>query len=384
MLYELLSGKRLFDGETISDVVAAVLTRPIDLAALPADTPPRVRELVARCLERDPKRRLRDIGEARIVLESPEGAPSSRPIDSSMPGSVPAARSATDRPGEQPARSTLFSWPAVVIVGLIVLGYLGWAQLNRTPAASSSGARAADGTSPASGAVHLALSVPGATLTNAWVSPDGLSLALAGRMGELPASLWVKRLDRPQAEPIAVPGFTGNAAWSPDGRELAVVTTRGVVAVRLDNGVVRSLTSETLDLTSWGSAGTILGERTDSLRFLNATTGQVTDPGNMFSIHSEFLPDGRRFLFTGRTKDSGNPDGVYLSSIDAPTVRRKVLDGRSIVVYAGGYLLFVRDGTLFAQPFDADRGELAGEAKAIVDGVQILCSEWLRLLRCGG
>ena len=81
-------------------------------------------------------------------------------------------------------------------MGLIVFGYLGWAQLNRTPAASSSGARAADGTSPASGAVHLALSVPGATLTNAWVSPDGLSLALAGRMGELPASLWVKRLDR--------------------------------------------------------------------------------------------------------------------------------------------------------------------------------------------
>ena len=160
VLYELLSGKRLFDGETISDVVAAVLTRPIDLAALPADTPPRVRELVARCLERDPKRRLRDIGEARIVLESPEGAPSSRPIDSSMPGSVPAAHSATDRPGEQPARSTLFSWPAVVIVGLIVFGYLGWAQLNRTPAASSSGARAADGTSPASGAVHLALKCP--------------------------------------------------------------------------------------------------------------------------------------------------------------------------------------------------------------------------------
>ncbi len=114
----------------------------------------------------------------------------------------------------------------------------------------------------------------------------------------------------------------------------------------------------------------LLGERTDYLRFLNASTGQLTDPGNMFSIHSAFLPDGRRFLFTGRSKDSGNPDGVYLSSTDAPTVRRKVLDGRSTVAYASGYLLFVRDGTLFAQPFDADRGELGGEAKAIVDGVQ--------------
>ena len=361
VLYELLSGKRLFDGETISDVVAAVLTKPIDLAALQADTPPRVRELVARCLERDPKRRLRDIGEARIVLESPDGAPSSRPIDSSMPGSVSAARSATDRPSEQPLTSTLFSWPAVVIVGLIVLGYLGWAQLNRRPVAGA--------TSLASGAVHLALSVPGATLTNAWVSPDGRSLALAGRQGELPMSLWIKRLDRPQADPITVPGLTGNVVWSADGRELAAETSRGIVAVRVDTGVVRSLTSESLGVTSWGSAGTILGGRTDGLRFLNASTGKLDDPGKIFAIHPEFLPDGRRFLFTGREKDSGNPDGVYLASIDAPTVRRKVLDGRAIVAYASGHLLFVRDGTLFAQPFDSDRGELRGEAKAIVDGV---------------
>ncbi len=278
-----------------------------------------------------------------------------------MPGSVSAARSATDRPSEQPLTSTLFSWPAVVIVGLIVLGYLGWAQLNRRPVAGA--------TSLASGAVHLALSVPGATLTNAWVSPDGRSLALAGRQGELPMSLWIKRLDRPQADPITVPGLTGNVVWSPDGRELAAETSRGIVAVRVDTGVVRSLTSESLGVTSWGSAGTILGGRTDGLRFLNASTGKLDDPGKIFAIHPEFLPDGRRFLFTGREKDSGNPDGVYLASIDAPTVRRKVLDGRAIVAYASGHLLFVRDGTLFAQPFDADRGELRGEAKAIVDGV---------------
>ena len=129
VLYELLSGKRLFDGETIS----RHRRRGPDAdqstsSALASDTPPRVRELVARCLERDPKRRLRDIGEARIVLESPAGGPISRPIEieSSMPASVPATRPVTDQPGEQPSTSALFSWPAVVIVGLIVLGYLGW------------------------------------------------------------------------------------------------------------------------------------------------------------------------------------------------------------------------------------------------------------------
>ena len=71
ILMEMLTGRRLFDGETVSDVMVAVMTAPVDLASLPADVPSRVRELIARCLERDPRRRLRDIGEARVALESP-------------------------------------------------------------------------------------------------------------------------------------------------------------------------------------------------------------------------------------------------------------------------------------------------------------------------
>jgi serine/threonine protein kinase len=70
IVHEMLTATRLFDGETMSDTIAAVLTRPVDLKALPSSTPPRLRELIARCLERDPKRRLRDIGDARVLLET--------------------------------------------------------------------------------------------------------------------------------------------------------------------------------------------------------------------------------------------------------------------------------------------------------------------------
>ena len=71
VLYEALTGKRLFTGETVSDVLAAVLTREVDFGALPGTTPPHVRHLLQRCLERDPKRRLRDIGEAKLTLQEP-------------------------------------------------------------------------------------------------------------------------------------------------------------------------------------------------------------------------------------------------------------------------------------------------------------------------
>jgi serine/threonine protein kinase/dipeptidyl aminopeptidase/acylaminoacyl peptidase len=362
VIYEMVTGRRAFEGASQASLIAAILDRqPAPISDVQPLAPAGLDRIVHTCLEKDPDDRWQHASD--IARQLRWLATESEPRRDASAAPAPVSETAAAAPTASQRPRTL-GWPlaSVGVAVLALAGYVVTEGLIRRFAAPAD-------TAASAGAIQFALSVPNVTLTNARVSPDGRSLALTGATREQPLSLWVKRLDRPQAERIAVPGFTGGTVWSPDGRELAARTTRGLVAIHLDTGVVRSLTPESFELNSWGSAGTIIGERADSLRFLDTTTGQLADPGNIFSISSEFLPDGRRFLSTGRDKETGNPDGVYLSSVDAPTVRRKVLDGRSIVAHANGHLLFVRDGTLFAQPFDADQGELSGEAKAIVDGV---------------
>jgi serine/threonine-protein kinase len=362
VIYEMATGRRAFEGTSQASLIAAILERqPTPISDLQPLAPAGLDRIVRTCIEKDPDDRWQHASDIARQLRWLETETESGRV--AAPATPVAIDPAADTlPVSTRARKTI-GWPQASI-GVAVLAFGAYyviSGLNRslgTPVNART-----------PGAVHMSLSVPGVTISDAKVAPDGRALVLVGRVDEQELGLWVQRLDRPHAERLQVPGFTGGVTWSADGRELAAATTRGLVAVRLDNKLVRSLTSEAFEPTSWGSAGRMLIERIDRLQFLDTGTGQITDPGLIFSIDSEFLPDGRQFLYTGREKDAGNPDGVYLSSIDAPTVRRRVLTGRSIVAYADGHLVFVRDGTLFAQPFDADRGETSGDAKAIVDGV---------------
>ena len=170
---------------------------------------------------------------------------------------------------------------------------------------------------------------------------------------------------------MAVEGFNGSLAWSPDGTELALGTTRGVVAVGIETGLRRSLSDQSFGVEAW-RAGTILDGGITEMRGLDVSTGEVRALGAGLHLYPSFLPDGRRVLFTGLADAQalGNPTGIYLSSIDAPDERRLVLPLVSTAIYAEDHLLFVRDGTLFAQPFDLAEGVVSGQPAALVDGVQ--------------
>src|SRR5687767_327878 len=152
VLYEMLSGRMLFQGETVSDVLAAVLRADIDLAKLPASVPPGIRHLLTRCLEKDPKRRLRDIGEARIWLESPNG---------------PASMAGTAAPVTAGTKTTSRAWPLVAAAaGVAAISLGAWVALSPKP--DSPIVRASIQLPPGT-----EYAIDAATPPNLAISPDG-------------------------------------------------------------------------------------------------------------------------------------------------------------------------------------------------------------------
>ena len=215
VLYEMLTGRSLFDGETVSDTLAAVLKTETDWAALPSATPARVRQLLRRCLERDPKRRLRDVGEARVALEPGGGG---------------------ERIGLE-TEAVISSWPrglpwALVAVLAIVSGVALWRAR-------------ATATAPAT-AIRVTIELtddPAVSLsnrsigTNVVLSPAGDRLVFVAA-GEGPA-IYTRRLDGLAATPV--PGTEGghNPFFSPDGEWIAFFADGKLKKVALSGGGAR-------------------------------------------------------------------------------------------------------------------------------------------------
>src|SRR4051812_43360364 len=197
--FEMLTGKPLFAGETISETLAAVLRDDIDWTALPAATPDRIRRLLARCLHRDVKQRLQAIGEARIVLDSTDVA--TGPMASSLRGPSPTAR-----------KSRLL-WGASVLVPVVAAAAAGWLL-----------ARA---TIPAPVVTRLSVSLPVPIspryeTVNVALSQDGSTLAFVG-MSNGTARLYIRRMDQNEVRPLAGTEGAGDPIFSPDGVWIAFV-----------------------------------------------------------------------------------------------------------------------------------------------------------------
>jgi len=347
VLLEMLTGRQIFAGETVSHVLASVLKDTPDLTSLPADTPASIRRVLKRSLERDRRRRLADAADARLEIEDALAA--GREDDAV-------------RPSPGPTRLRALAWPLAFTVAAVVAAasYLG---VDGTGTVGSS----------SSVPVQFGVSIPDVEVLRATPSPDGRTLAIDGVASGERRGLWIRRLDDPRAAEVQnLDGFTGAVAWSPDGTEIAASTERGVVAIRLDTGIVRSLTSDaTFAPESWGLGGSILATLGDRARALDVTTGEIRDVVPGLGRTASFLPDGHQFLFTGRPAGSteGLPDAVYVGSLDSAGEPHPVLPVRTTGKFSGGYLLFVQDGTLLAQPFDLERAEVTGQPASIVDGV---------------
>ncbi|MCL4819656.1 MAG: serine/threonine-protein kinase [Vicinamibacteria bacterium] len=354
VLFEMLSGQRLFGGETVSDTLAAVLREEVPWRRLPAAVPAQVRQLLGRCLERDPKLRLQAIGEARVALALGEGA---------------AARDA-----EATARVSWRGWrawgPSLVAVVALIAAAAAW--LDR-PAPE-----------PAR-VLQASLALPDdVTAGDSFaLTPDGRRLVIevwARKSGA--RSLWLGDLERGTFAPIEGTAAGELPFWSPDGQHVGFFAAGKLKRVDLVGGAARELADTPNPRGgTWGPDGRIVlaasfreglsavpasGGRLEPLTTLDAARGEKS---HRFPL---FLPGGRSLLFLAQSAEGGSrndPSGIEL--LDLATGRRtRLVDANCSPLYsASGELLFWRDGTLHAQRFDAAAGSVSGEPVAIAAAV---------------
>jgi serine/threonine protein kinase len=345
VLYEMLTGERLFEGETVSDTLIEVATKEPKWERVPA----KVQRLLRRCLEKDPKRRLRDIGEARFVLE-----------DTPQEGVV--------KPASSRSWLGIAAWvtsSSVFAVALVVLAFVHF----REPR-------------PVAELVRFQIPPPEkVTLSDQLsLSPDGHRLAFTARGTDGVAQIWVRSLETLEARPL--PGTEGayDLFWSPDSRFIGFGITGKLKKVEASGGPAQSvcdLPGAFLVGGTWAPDGTIVfgGAFMPILRVPEAggTPTPITalDPARPEVYHGNpsFLPDGRHFVYA---RGSLNNGGIYLGSLDAKPAqqdsKRLAASQFPAPVYARspnpglGYVLFAQEGSLMALPFDTRRLNSAGVA----------------------
>jgi Tol biopolymer transport system component len=367
LLWEILTGQSLFAGDTVTDVIAAVVTKEPDLDALPKTTPSAVRRLLSRCLRKDPRTRLPDIGAARLELQEVRtGTTTERePVE---PG-VDVSPSARVRRLERQR----WAWAAALLVAAGVAGLLAVLHLTET--------------NPPRRAAHFVLGTPEGLSSPDWgapvASPDGRQVVFAATDSSGQTMLWTRPLDAPGVRPL--PGTEGGTSpfWSPGGGSLAFFTEGEIRKLSLATGTVQTIcTLPQPDAVggTWAQDGTLLfatGGAGARVYAVPAGGGEVqpltthdASRGETGHYWPQLLPDGRRFLFV--VGSSGENAGLFMASLDRPDERRRIQAGMARTVYAApGRLLFVRDGTLLAQPFDAARAELTGEPATVTQSVAV-------------
>jgi hypothetical protein len=367
VLYEMLTGKQAFTGETVTDTLASIIKEEPDWKLLPATTSMRVRVLLQRCLQKDPKQRLRDIGDARISLDEVlSGTPDAALAGSLQVTAVPIWRRALPW--------ALFGGMAIAFAALALVhfgqGSPSPGQLLRyeifPPEKASFGTRV------------------GSNATDFVLSPDGRHLAFSAAMQGGPTQLWVRDLDSLMSRPL--PGTDGASSpfWSPDSRALAFQTGSKLEREDISGGGAQVICDVgRLSGGSWNSDGVILFGTYDGLRTVSASGGTSSllikagrEPGEYALGYPWFLPDGRHFFYTGPI---GSNTAAYVSSLDATGGEQrnpKSLAAGYMVAYApipgsaSGRILFLQpDGTLMAQPFDASRAEVRGDPVPVAQGV---------------
>jgi len=343
VVYEMLAGRPVFSGDTLSEVLAEVLKTDPDWRALPPDTPESIKRLLRRCLERDPKKRLQHIGDARLELDEPA---------STAAASAPAT-----------GRSVWRDRAGWVMAGLIALTAGVLLLRPRTLQAP-----------PAE--VRLDITAPGTPdPVSLALSPDGTKIAFSGS-GDQGMALWIRSLDSTAARPIAGVSNARLPFWSADGRSIGFFADGKLKRVDLETDTVRSLTSAVNGFgATWNRDDVILFAplATGPIERLAAIGGNPTpvtriEPQQQGHRSPFFLPDGRHFLYyaLGATPESS---GVYVASIDGVPTSRRVLDTDGGAVFGAGYLFFVRRGDLLAQRFDADALALQGTAITVAEHV---------------
>src|SRR5262245_60376279 len=363
MLYEMLAGRRPFEGAT-----AVLTSEPVSLAEVVPEVPATLGRIAHRCLEKRPGQRFQSAGDLGFALEELSTSSGARPksqLDTQAPENAGA------RSLRKPER---MAWLATVMA--LLLGMLGFAWTYFTRQAVTNDARA----------MRFSILPPeGSTFRQIAVSPDGRLLAFtAGPRGE--SQLWVRALNSSEAG--ALPGTQGARFpfWSPDSRFIGFFAGGQLKKIEVIGGPVRTLCEEPRPIGgAWGNSGVILfGKVAGGLWRISATGGEVTQVTTPDKARQEiahglptFLPDGRHFLY-GSQSGQKETRGLYLGSLDG-TIKSRLLDEVTFAKYmaavpgdtagGAGWLVFGYKGALLARRFDTSRLDFTGETFQLSDKV---------------
>jgi Tol biopolymer transport system component len=334
VLYEMVTGKRLFEGETISDILAGVLKSEPDLMSVP----PQVRRLLKQCLTKDPKKRLRDIGDAMALIDSGNNSPAQ---------TIP------------PAQNSWLGWGVAALL-LLLAAPLAFFHFRET--------------APETQPLRATILPPEDTTFRFYgtlsgiappeLSPDGRRLVFGARDKAGKSLLWIRQLDADSAQPLAGTEEGIHPFWSPDSKRIGFFAGGQLKKIDAAGGSPFPLCSApTARGGTWNQDGIIVfepGAGTPLERVSDAGGAPVPLKAGV-GRWPWFLPDGHHFLFLA--------SGVQVGSIDSQETK-PLLDVNSNAVYAHGRILYLRENVLMAQAFDAKKLALSGEPVPIQDNVR--------------
>jgi serine/threonine protein kinase len=349
VLYEMVTGKRPFEGDDLTETLASVVKSDPDLTV----PPPELHCLLSKCLQKDPKKRLRDIGDAWEFLTPPAET------------QVPPPASGSHGP---------LPWIAATVLAA-ALGALAFFHF-REPL-------------PALSPIQFVLDPPeGQTFSNPYaataISPDGRYLIFAAGASASP-SLWLRPLASHDIRQLPGTTLANSPFWSPDSSSIAFFADNKLKRLDLGSGGAQILCDSDPAVATWGGAwgpdGSILFSGTDGLHRAAASGGQSSqfthvDVSHRESAHTQpqFLPGGTSLLYFVNSSDAG-VRGVYAATLDNPDRKTRIVATDHKAFYIPprsgltGMLLWVRNQSLMAQPFDPASLKLSGEPQPVADSV---------------
>jgi eukaryotic-like serine/threonine-protein kinase len=342
VVYEMLTGKRAFDGEDVSEILARVIEREPDWSVLPANIPPGIRRLLKRCLEKSVQKRRRDAGDVIADIEDAMADPMFVAAERRTSGAI-----------------SRLGWTAAATIAL-ALAMLG-AMRFREKAAEPTREMRVDINTPATFAPEeFAL------------SPDGRSIVFVAS-GDGPERLWLRRFDQAAALPLLGTEDAETAFWSPDSRSIVFSTSRAIKRLDMSGGVPVVLADESAGDGSWNSDGVILVSRAGGEVYRINASGQgkpvrVLQMQGGWILSPQFLPDGKRFLFC---VFSGAPEirGTYVASLDGGASKRLGPSENGAAWLSPDRVVFLQQGSLWARRLDLNRLEWNGDPELITDSV---------------
>jgi eukaryotic-like serine/threonine-protein kinase len=365
MLFEMVTGKRTFEGKTQASIVGQILAvDPPSVSTLRPQTPPGLDRVIRLCLDKDPDERIQTAHDLKLQLQ----------------GIAESPLTTTQAAVVVPARRPWLPWVAAGLLAIVAIGFaLAYLQTPRAPQVS----------------VHSYILAPekatfqltGNTAGPPVLSPDGLRIAFVAKNADGKQMLWIRPLNSAVAQPMSGTEGATYPFWSADSHYVAFFAAGKLNKLDASGGPPQALCDASAGRGgTWGTTGTIVfaPDTNAGLARVDAAGGTrvpltTIDAKETSHRWPDFLPDGNHFLYFAHGSTSAD-SGIYLAAVDSKE-RKLLLRNDSDAIYAApGYLLFVRDNTLMAQRFNLRSLALEGEAKPVADHVAVNTDTWRSVL----